>query len=230
MTVLPLESLGKIERPHRVGYATANFPEMPPGAPGRLEFGPLRLCGMESFEPDYEGFSMHPHANVEVVTVMVRGAFSHRDTLGRGSRLEADDVQVMSAGTGLEHEEMTHGHCTGIQLMFEPGLRDTEPRVLDRTFARLPDQWVTLVSNVEGEGALPIRQDASIRRANCSAGTRLPVTVRTGRAAYLLVVSGRIELDGVPAEVSERILLKEAGAFEMVALQAAEVLWIDLVT
>ena len=94
--VLRRDSLHTIERPHRAGSATVNFPGMPPQARGRLDLGPLRLCGMERFGPDYEGFSMHDHDNVEIVTVVVRGAFSHRDSLGRVARIE-EDVRGLAA-------------------------------------------------------------------------------------------------------------------------------------
>lgn len=230
ITVLPLESLGKIERAHRLGYATVNFPQLPPQTPGRLAFGPLRLCGMEHFEPDYEGFHMHPHANVEVVTVLVRGAFSHRDSLGRGNRLKESGVQVMSAGAGLEHEEMTHGACTAIQLMFDPAERDTEPRVLQGEFERVPNRWVTLASGRPGavRTALPIRQDVAVSRATGVDGTRLPVEVAAGRGAYLLVVRGEVVVGDHRAGGSERILIREAGRFAVELEGEAELLWIDV--
>jgi len=231
--VLTLSELMHICKPHREGHATANFPGLPAGAPGRVALGPLRLCGLEYFDAAYEGFSMHDHAEVEIITVMVKGAFVHRDTTGKTGRIETDGVQVMSAGTGMSHEEFIDGDSAGIQIMMDPAESGVTPRCESRVYPRSEgvDEWVCLASGrpAAPPNAIVIGQNASVARAVLSVGGAVEHEVKTGRCAYVLLVEGRVTADGdMQMAAGERAVISQAGMVGFRADSASEILLIDL--
>ena len=223
---LDLSLLHTIEEPLRFGHATANFPGMPVDAPGRLELGPLRLCSYETFEPGFEGFPLHPHVNVEVITIVLDGQLVHRDTLGREERLPTHGVQSMSAGVGLSHEErLDHGGAL-LQLMFEPDERDLPARVSSAAFEPRPNTWVPLVGREPG--ALPIRADASIRRAHLAADHELSVQVEEGRRCLVVVIHGEVALARMQARAPERLIVDGPFSGCLRAINDAEIVAIDV--
>jgi redox-sensitive bicupin YhaK (pirin superfamily) len=224
-----------VSEAHREGYATVAFDSVPPAAPGYLEFGPLRLCGMEHFQPDYEGFFMHPHANIEIVTVVLAGTLIHRDSLGNELRVPAGSVQVMSAGRGIEHEEMLQadvdsGVTQAVQIMLDPRCQDSEPYIAHRAFseAARADGWLTLASGRTGAPGLPIRQDAAVMRTKIDTDTHRTLTVEPGRQVYLLVISGEVIANGVQAGPHERLIARSSGVLVIHANREAEVLAIEI--
>lgn len=234
-TLLSLSQLHHLSEPHREGYATVAFDGVPPGAPGYLDFGPLRLCGMESFLPDYEGFFMHPHANVEIVTVVLEGTVIHRDSLGHEARVPAGSVQVMSAGRGIEHEEMLEaagstGVTKAVQIMLDPRTQDGEPSIAHRAFSEADraEGWVTLASGHSAVGGLPMDQDASIQRTQIAAQRERTLDVAAGRQVVVLVISGQVVANGVEAHAQERLVVRSAGALVIHATQEAELLAIEV--
>src|SRR4051794_16828799 len=105
VTVVPVSALGRIDRGWSRGHAHLRMDDVPRTAPGWLEFGPLRLFGIEQIDAG-AGYKMHPHADVETITVPLAGAFLHDDNLAGPGRTATDDVAVLSAGSGMQHAEL----------------------------------------------------------------------------------------------------------------------------
>ena len=93
-----------------------------------MGFGPLRVINDDTVAAG-RGFGMHPHQDMEIVTVMVQGQLNHRDSMGHSEVLKAGEVQRMSAGTGVVHSEMNLGQeaCRFLQIWIEPDQRDLKP-------------------------------------------------------------------------------------------------------
>ena len=215
-----------VDAPHRSGWATANFADLPDGVPGKLPFGPMRLCTLEAFAPGFEGFAMHRHHNVEVVTLMVAGQWTHRDSLGRQGELHPGDVQVMSAGTGLSHEERPRGSASVVQLWFDPVHPNTAPRVRRAHVSATVNAWVPVVGLPPA--ALRVDADVTLRRAALVAGYGLPLDVAEGRQCMVLVLEGEVVLEGRCAAPGERLVMQGGLASALRARRNTQVLAIDV--
>ncbi|MCA9642722.1 MAG: pirin family protein [Polyangiaceae bacterium] len=181
------------------------------------------------------GFPRHPHRDMEIVSYVVAGELSHKDTLGNGSTIRPGDVQLMGAGRGIAHSEYNSGdsQLRFLQIWIQPSHAGTEPRYEERHFDFDPNQPVKLVVSPDGaDGSLRIDQDARIYRARFSEATPHSQHVGDGRYAWLQVVNGsvRLELDGTEVELAEGdgVAFDHAGEVKLNAEQGAEYLWFDL--
>src|SRR6478609_8835185 len=142
--------------------------------PKNVSHGALRVWNDDEIAPN-TGFPPHPHANMEIITYVRKGAITHQDSLGNVGRTEAGDVQVMSAGTGVTHAEynLEDEPTTIFQIWIIPDERGGQPSWGARPFPK--DQreghFVTLASGIEGDSdSLPIRTQARVLGATVKAG------------------------------------------------------------
>jgi redox-sensitive bicupin YhaK (pirin superfamily) len=171
--------------------------------PRRRRFGPLLALNDDRVQP-CGGFPMHPHRDLEIVMLPLRGAIAHRDDRGGAGVLRPGSFQWIRAGTGIRHsqynasaEEMDHH----LQIWFEPGARGLEPDVVQAAYASPPaGAWRTLVSPHGDTGALDIGVDAVLALGQAGPDGPLAVAHRPGRGLYLHAVDGTAELlaDGQP--------------------------------
>jgi quercetin 2,3-dioxygenase len=163
--------------------------------------GPLRVLNDDLLVPGGV-WPMHPHRDVESLTWVVEGTFGHADSLGNGGQLGPGGVQVMSFGPrGAEHSERNDDpdhRLRFLQFWILPargdlvdGVQQAQTTEADRT-----DRWLTIMSPV-GEEGLDLQQDARVRVARLTAGATLPLDVAEGRAAYLYVIDGAVDVAGL---------------------------------
>jgi redox-sensitive bicupin YhaK (pirin superfamily) len=177
--------------------------------PKRSGFGLLRVINDDVVEPG-KGFPAHAHDNMEIITYVRNGAITHKDSTGNTGRTSAGDVQVMSAGTGINHSEynMEQEPTTLYQIWIEPHTQNVTPRWDAAAFPKDPvkDSLRLLVSGRskdKGSNALFIYQDAAIYGGNITKNTSLSHSL--GSKAYLLVSEGEIT-------ANDQILCKGDGA------------------
>src|SRR5689334_17693588 len=103
-----LQELAWEDRGWTRGHAHIGFDDYPAHAPGRLDFGPLELAALASVDPG-SGYPLHPHQNVEIVMLMLEGTFDHADTLGNEAKIPSRTLDVLSAGSGVQHSELVKG-------------------------------------------------------------------------------------------------------------------------
>ena len=105
-------------------------------SPDWMGFGPLRVINDDTIAAG-RGFGMHPHRDMEIITVMIQGQLNHRDSMGNSGVINAGDVQRMSAGTGIVHSEMNEGHeaCRLLQIWIEPSDEGLSPAYEQRTLS-----------------------------------------------------------------------------------------------
>jgi redox-sensitive bicupin YhaK (pirin superfamily) len=162
----------------------------------------LRVLNDDTVAPG-TGFSKHPHDNMEIITLVMKGALEHKDSMGHTQAIVPGEVQVMSAGTGLVHSEYNHSHQEPVsffQVWIFPGQHNVEPRYDQRAYAeegrhnRL--QLLVAPMNTE-EDSLKIHQQAWVYRATCATDTELSHTLHIpGNGVYLFVVEGTAEVEG----------------------------------
>ena len=163
------------------------------------------------------------------------GAISHKDSLGNAGRTEAGDVQVMSAGTGIEHAEYNlEDETTRIfQIWIIPDRRGGEPSWGARPFPKdsREGRFVTLASGIEGDaesfGALPIRAEARVLGATVKAGDTLTYDTAENRHLYLVPATGKVRIDDVEVNARDGAAITGLDRIEVAALEDSELVLVD---
>ncbi len=158
--------------------------------PAWMGFGPLRVINDDTIAAG-RGFGMHPHRDMEIITVMVEGQLNHRDSMGHAEVLRAGEVQRMSAGTGVVHSEVNEGSgpCRLLQIWIEPRSAGIPPAYEQKPFA-IGDGWTPLLDPDQQGGAMAIHRPVRLWRAQPSAGQNLPLTLGAGSQGWLQVING----------------------------------------
>lgn len=169
-------------------------------APDQAGFGLLRVFNDDFVAPG-KGFGLHAHANMEIISIMLAGSMNHLDNLGYKEVVEKDWVQIMSAGSGLRHEEHNVGSdgVNFLQLWIEPKLQNVAPRYQRRYFPEKDrkNKLVTIVSNEEGRAHCWINQNAKLSLGYFDAGQEVRYEFNsTNKCLYLFTIDGAITLDG----------------------------------
>lgn len=229
--VRPFQSLGRFE----IGWLKAHhhFSFGHYKDPERMGFGALRVWNDDTISPG-TGFDPHPHRDMEIVTYVRKGAITHRDRLGNEGRTEAGDVQVMHAGTGIVHAEYNYEdeETQIFQIWIHPDRAGHQPGWGTRRFPeRASGGFTALASGRETDraaGALPINQDAAVLGARIAAGETATYRLGAGRHAYLVASTGRIEVNGRPAEARDGVAVTGQETIAVKALDEAEVVLVDV--
>lgn len=147
-----------------------------------------------------QGFGMHPHRDMEIITYMLEGGIAHQDSMGNGAVIVPGIVQRMSAGRGLLHAEAnasTTGPCRLLQIWIMPEAQALEPTYEDRCFPALDSGELVLICSNDGrDGSMKINQDASMFACRLPAGETRTVEISEGRFGWVQVASGEVSLNG----------------------------------
>ena len=200
--------------------------------PMRMGWGSLRVWNDDEIAPG-TGFPAHPHADMEIITYVHRGAITHQDSLGNKGRTEAGDVQVMSAGTGIRHSEynLEPETTTLFQIWIQPSKRGLKPGWGTKPFPNRDrsGRFVTLASGFEGDGdALPIRADARVLGATLKAGETAEYLLGGNRRGYLVSARGAIEVNGVGLAERDGAAIENERLLRVTALEDAEIVLVDV--
>ena len=199
--------------------------------PARTNWGRLRVWNDDTIAPQ-TGFPAHPHRDMEIITYVRKGAISHRDSLGNEGRTEAGDVQVMSAGSGIQHAEynMEDEETTLFQIWILPDARGGEPSWGARPFPRegRSGRFVALASGIAGDAdALPIRTDARVLGATLKAGETATYALTPDRHAYLVPATGRVRIGEVEVNARDGAAITKVEEIVVTALEDSEVVLVD---
>lgn len=169
--------------------------------PDRVHFGVLRVLNDDTIAGG-QGFGMHPHENMEIITIPLEGALQHKDSMGNSAVIKAGDVQVMSAGTGVFHSEFNPdpAHRTRLfQIWLFPNKRNVAPRYDQITLdpeAR-HGRFQQIVSPDPADAGTWIHQDAWLHLGRFDADrTERYASKRAGNGIYALVVDGSATING----------------------------------
>jgi redox-sensitive bicupin YhaK (pirin superfamily) len=170
--------------------------------PVKAGFGLLRVFNDDYVAPE-NGFGIHPHANMEIVSVMLSGSMSHIDSLGYKETVHKDWVQIMSAGSGLRHEEHNVGQdeVNFLQIWIEPKLQNITPRYQRRFFPeeKRVNQLTTVVSNEEGQSHCWINQNAKLSLGYFEQGQPLAYSFNPlNKGLFVFNISGSFEVNDQP--------------------------------
>jgi hypothetical protein len=200
--------------------------------PARVSFGPLRVFNDDTVRPR-SGFPMHPHRDMEIITVVLAGTLEHEDNQGNRGVLEADEVQVMSAGTGIVHAERNPSPTVPLHLLqiwIQPERRGGRPRWQQARFARDATRGpvVALASGEGRPGALPLGHAATAYRITLGPGEATSPDLRAGRRGYVFVIGGAATLGGHTLEPGDAARIEDEHALGLKATRSADLLLLDL--
>ena len=189
--------------------------------PAWMGFGPLRAINDDTIGAG-RGFGLHPHRDMEIVTVMVAGQIDHCDSLGHREVLRAGELQWMSAGSGVVHSEINGGDraCRLLQIWIEPSQTGQPPTYGQKTFAIGPD-WTPLLDPSGAGGALAIRRPVKLWRAQPGAGSCLELRISSGCKGWLQLIDGNGSLhssDGSAAAAPPQLQRGDGCGFGSTAL------------
>jgi redox-sensitive bicupin YhaK (pirin superfamily) len=230
--LIPFDSLGHadhgwLDTRHHFSFDTYHDPD-------RVHWGALRVWNDDVIAPG-TGFGRHPHRDMEIITYVLDGAISHRDSEGNEGRTVAGDVQVMSAGTGILHEEWNRETVRThiFQIWVIPAHAGGPPRWDAAKFPKADraGELVALASGRaqdKGSGALEIRQDAAILGATLTPGQSIRHALGPGRLAYVVAARGDISVGGTPVAERSGAAIADLADIEITSKGGAEVLIADV--
>jgi redox-sensitive bicupin YhaK (pirin superfamily) len=197
-----------------------------------VNFGPLRVINEDIVQPG-TGFGTHGHRDMEILTYVLSGTLRHQDSTGSSGDIRYGEVQVMSAGTGVQHSEVNPSPDEAVHLLqiwiipdkqnLTPGYQQKE-FPLDAKLAR----WCLLASPDATQGSLSIHQDARVFAARLNGTEALDYPIAAGRKIYLHVARGSLQANGNTLSAGDALKYTDEAAVELSAAKDAEVLLFDL--
>lgn len=200
--------------------------------PIQAGFGLLRVFNDDFVQPG-GGFGIHPHANMEIISVLLKGKMNHIDSMGYSEEIEAGGVQIMSAGTGLRHEEHNIGteEVNFLQIWIEPKLQNIPPRYQKRHFPKdqRQNQLSTIVSQAAGTAHCWINQDARLSLGFFEAGFSCPYQLEAAhKAVFVFNLSGQIQIGKQLLNARDGMGIWATDTLRVEILQTAEFILIEV--
>ncbi len=202
--------------------------------PRHTRFRTLRVINDDTVEPG-EGFGMHPHRDMEIITVVLEGALQHKDSLGHGAVLRPGEVQVMSAGSGIMHSEFNasaHDRVHLLQTWIFPEKKSIQPAYDQKAFPR--ENRLNAFRRVAGrdgtnlDGALPINQDANVLLAALAPDGNAEYPLNPGRGAWVHIAAGEATVNGTPLKAGDGVSFESEFKITASSATGADLLVFDL--
>ncbi|MGE5401753.1 MAG: pirin family protein [Ignavibacteriales bacterium] len=201
--------------------------------PEKMGFGLLRVLNDDIVEAG-QGFGTHPHNNMEIISIVLKGELAHKDSMGTGSVIKENEVQVMSAGTGVTHSEynpLQTEKINFLQLWIFPQKRNVKPRYAQKLFPaeERVNRLQTVVSGDESDGSLYIYQDASLLRGSLEKGKTLTYTPKDqNRGVYIFLIEGSVGIDNNELYRRDSIGIEGAEDIKITSQMDSDILVIDV--
>ena len=217
-----------------LGWLQSNFTFSFSGLydPVRAGFGLLRVFNDDYVAPQ-NGFGLHAHANMEIISVMLAGSMNHIDSLGYKEVVHQDWVQIMSAGSGLRHEEHNVGEdkVNFLQIWIEPKLQNITPRYQRRFFPeeKRLNKLVTIVSNEEGQAHCWINQNAKLSLGYFERDQALTYTFnRVNKGVFIFNMSGSLLVNAQALEQRAGLGIWETDEINITCLTSSKFLIVEV--
>ena len=203
--------------------------------PQRMHFGVLRVLNDDIVAPSM-GFGTHPHDNMEIITIPLRGALRHKDNMGNQEVIHESEVQVMSAGTGITHSEFNANadqEVNLLQIWLYPKQRNIKPRYAQQSFKsedRINELQTVVTPLGQEEGtAVGINQDAWFSLGTLKAGIEKEYKVRLKtNGVYVFVIDGTVSINGQPLSKRDALGIWDVEKLDIKAESDAEILVMDV--
>lgn len=220
---------GWLQATHSFSFANYYNPE-------RIHFGALRVLNDDIVAPKM-GFGTHPHNNMEIITIPLKGILKHRDNMHHEWQpIRPGEVQVMSAGTGIQHSEINGSdseHLSLFQIWVIPNKENVKPRYDQKAFKAedRKNKLQTLVTSIDEdyEGSLKIHQDAVLSRIDLDKGKSFTYDLKSdGHGVYVMNIHGNVTIDGKELESRDAIGVSKTKTFILNANEDSSILFIEV--
>jgi quercetin 2,3-dioxygenase len=189
-----------------------------------------------AFNDDYmeigKGFGIHPHINMEIISVLVQGKMNHIDSMGYSTKVEEDGVQIMSAGSGLRHEEYNIGdnEVNFLQIWIQPKIQNIIPRYQLRHFPKQnrKNKFTTIVSGEEGPEHCWINQNAKLSLGYFDPNQEIKYSFNpVNKCIFIFLIKGSISVNGTVLNIKDGLGIWDADNFSVNCLELSEFLVIE---
>lgn len=201
--------------------------------PRKVHFGVLRVLNDDLIDPD-NGFGTHPHDNMEIVSIPLAGQLAHKDSTGGQGVISKNEIQIMSAGTGVEHSEFNPSKDTVtnlLQIWLFPKKQNINPRYGQMKFdeADRRNKFQTVIDPVESESNLTLNQDAWFHLGSFDEAQEVNYQIRKpGNGLYAFIIKGKANVAGTSLSNRDSVGISEVDAVNLKIEAGSEVLLIDL--
>lgn len=216
---------GWLKSHHTFSFANYQNPE-------RMNFGMLRVLNDDVVQPKM-GFGTHPHKNMEIISIPISGALSHKDSMDNKRSIEVGEVQVMSAGTGLTHSEFNDSKTDEVnflQLWIIPEAENVTPYYNQKMFneAGRKNKFQVFVSPKDNlvEGSLPINQQGYISMVDLDKDSE--ITYQPKKGAYFFLIEGEVIVADEILEKRDAIGITDAKNISIKANSSSKLLVVDV--
>lgn len=201
--------------------------------PDRIHFGVLRVLNDDTIAAGM-GFGTHPHDNMEIITIPLEGDLAHKDSMGNAATIKTGDVQVMSAGTGIQHSEFNPNsdqQTKLFQIWLFPKVRNVEPRYQQITLdvTEQKNNFAQVLSPNVDDAGVWIHQDAWFHLADFDKDfSKIYEVKKEGNGMYVFVISGTITVDGQELETRDGLGIWDFKSLEFKASTDAKFLLMEI--
>ncbi|MBD1393547.1 pirin family protein [Mucilaginibacter glaciei] len=219
-----------------IGWLKANFSFSfgPYYNPERTNFGALRVLNDDIIAAG-RGFGAHPHDNMEITTIVLKGALEHKDSMGNAGVINAGDVQIMSAGSGVTHSEFNPSSTEAtqsLQIWIFPKERNIQPRYDQKSFADalVPNQLIMLISpDKAANDTLWLNQDTTFSMGVFDTGLQVNYAVKTeGNGVYVFVLEGSVTVNENTLNKRDALGISDTEEFTIITNSEAQLLIIEV--
>ena len=199
----------------------------------RVQFGALRVLNDDVIAPGM-GFGTHPHDNMEIITIPLDGALEHKDSLDNIGVIETDEIQVMSAGSGVYHSEYNKNKDQSVSLLqiwVFPNKKNVTPRYDQKNIKDLKkvNSFYPIVTPNQNGPGMWIHQDAWFHLGEFDKETRISYNIKKkGNGVYAFLIDGSVQIDGESLEKRDALGIWDTEKFELLANQNSRVLLIEV--
>ncbi len=227
----PADSRGKANHGWLNSHHTFSFANY--YDPTRMHFGMLRVLNDDIVDGG-KGFGTHPHDNMEIISIPLKGDLEHKDSMGNVAVIKQNDVQVMSAGTGIYHSEYNKNADSKVnflQIWVFPKEKNIQPRYQQITFN--PEDRVNklqqVVTPAKGEDGVWINQDAWFHLGNMKKDFKTEYSMKKkGNGVYAFVLEGDVKINDQQLHKRDGFGIWDVDAFSITADSDAEILLMDV--
>ena len=199
----------------------------------RVQFGALRVLNDDIIAPGM-GFGTHPHDNMEIITIPLEGALEHKDSMDNIGVIETDEIQVMSAGSGVYHSEYNKNKDQSVSLLqiwVFPNKKNVTPRYDQKNIKDLKkvNSFYPIVTPNQNGPGMWIHQDAWFHLGEFDKETRINYDInKKGNGVYAFLIEGSVQIDGESLEKRDALGIWDTESFELLANPNSRILLIEV--
>lgn len=198
--------------------------------PNFMGFRDLRVINEDRIAPGH-GFPLHEHRNMEILSVVIEGDLAHQDSTGTESILHTNEVQAMSAGSGITHSEYNPSNANLVhflQIWIVPDTKEITPQYQQIKLPSSSNQWVLIASKSAQEGSLQIQQDVSLYALSLESNHEITRKVPPNRYGWLQVINGELAFNDELLKAGDGVAIDPDTHIKLKAHTPSRILFFDL--